>query len=63
MKSNSKLNNFIDIYFKSNRQAEDFADQKKKKPQRFISVVDDQSWLNLNSNISHLDTRLSVRNC
>lgn len=62
MKSNSKLNNFIDIYFKSNRQAEDFADQKKKT-QRFISVVDDQSWLNLNSNISHLDTRLSVRNC
>lgn len=63
MKSNIKLNSFIDIYFKSNRQAEDFADQKKKKDQRFIYIVDDQSWLNLNSNISHLDTWLSVRNC
>lgn len=63
MKSNIKLNSFIDIYFKSNRQAEDFADQKKKKDQKFIYIVDDQSWLNLNSNISHLDTWLSVRNC
>lgn len=36
MKSNSKLNNFIDIYFKSNRQAEDFADQKKKKPKIYF---------------------------